>query len=404
MKVTIEPSRLCGTIQAPPSKSAAHRALIAAALAEGKSTIRGVALSDDICATIDCLRSLSIPIEIEGDEVTVTGRGIAGLDPIRPLDCRESGSTLRFLIPLCLLSGRRATLTGSERLLSRPLGVYENLFAAHGVLFERGARTLTVEGNLPIGDLTLSGEVSSQFVTGLLLALGATGKPARLHLSGKIESRSYIDLTLDAMRKFGVSARWEDERTLAVPIGGYRPTDLAVEGDYSGAAFFYALAGMGFPVSVTGLDPDSRQGDRVCVDLFRRLAEDCATISVADCPDLAPILMTFGAMRHGVILTDTRRLRIKESDRAVVMAKELQKCGAVVTVEENRVTVRGGDALHPPKTPLSGHNDHRVVMSLAVLLTAFGGTIEGAEAVKKSYPKFFDDLISVGAEVRFEND
>lgn len=396
MKVKILPGNARGIVQAPPSKSMAHRYLIAAALAKGESTIRGIAYSQDILATIDCLRALGVAVTASGDTVVVQGGG--SLMPCGALLCRESGSTLRFFLPLCLLSGTPATLKGSQRLMERPLTVYEQLCAEKDFSFTRNLDSITVCGRLQKGAYTLDGSVSSQFITGMLLALLSVEGESTLRLTGKVESRSYIDLTLSALHEFGFSADWAGEDELKVIGGSGTARDLAVEGDYSNAAFFEALNLLGGDVTVSGLRKTSLQGDRVYQDDFKALAEGAPTLSLANCPDLGPILFAVAAALNGGVFTDTARLKIKESDRGAAMAEELRKCGVRLILEENRIIVPGGQ-LTAPKDVLSGHNDHRIVMSMAVLATRIGGCISGAEAVAKSMPDFFDKLSALGIEV-----
>ena len=403
MTVRVMPGRARGVVRAPASKSVAHRYLIAAALASGESRLTGLTLSDDLLATCDGLRALGCGIRFEGTTAVVSGG--ADLRPHGELPCRECGTTLRLLLPLCLISGEAATLTGSEKLLSRPLGVYENLARERGFRFERGPCRVTVAGRFTPGTYRVPGDISSQFVSGLCYALSCLDGESTVSLTGAVESRSYIDLTLDALRAFGADGGWADDRTIRIAGGRtFRAGAHAVEGDESNAAFPLALAALGDPVEVSGRNPATRQGDRVAAAYFRQLRAGAATLSVADCPDLAPILFTVAALSHGGVFTDTARLRLKESDRGAAMAEELAKCGVAVTVEDNRITVAGGGAT-PPAVPLSGHNDHRIVMALAVLLTRLGGEIRGAEAVAKSYPAFFEDFAALGikTEKRQEN-
>ena len=395
MRVTIQAGTARGTVKAPPSKSMAHRYLIAAALAEGVSTVRGIEYSEDVLATLDCLRALGVDARKAGDTVTVKG----GLHhPKEPLLCRESGSTLRFFIPLCLLFDRPATLCGSARLMERPQTVYEMLCAEKHFSFTRKNNEITLCGRLECGDYTLDGGVSSQFITGLLFALVSLNGKSTLHLTGKVESRSYIDLTLSALRAFGFRAEWSAADTLSVEGGGGTAREIAVEGDWSNAAFFEALNLLGGAVQVEGLSTDSLQGDRICRPYFEALQKGAPTLSLADCPDLGPVLMAVAAACNGAELIHTARLKIKESDRGVAMAEELAKCGVRVTVEEDRILVPGGQ-LTSSQVPFSGHNDHRIVMSMAVICTGIGGTIEGAEAVAKSMPNFFEKLSSLNIEV-----
>ncbi len=396
MQVKIYPGIAQGTVKAPPSKSMAHRYLIAAALAEGKSVISGVEYSQDILATIDCLRALGVEIAINDDRVTVCRRG--KLEPCEELRCRESGSTLRFMLPLCLLGGKPAVLRGSDRLMERPLTVYEDLCRANDFTFDRSAAGILVSGSLQSGSYSIDGSVSSQFVTGLIFALLCCEGESQITLAGKVESRSYIDLTLSALREFGFAVDWAGEKVLRISGGKGKARNLPVEGDYSNAAFLDALNLLGGEVCLHGLKQESLQGDRVYRDYFEKLRGGIPTLSLADCPDLGPVLMAVAAAFYGARFTDTARLKIKESDRGAAMAQELQKCGVQVEVLENEIIVSGG-MLRPANEAFLGHNDHRIVMSMAVLCTRTGGLIKGAEAVNKSFPGFFERLMNLGIEV-----
>jgi len=395
MRAAIEPGRLRGTVQAPPSKSMAHRMLICAALAEGVSTVRPLEMSEDILATCDGLRALGAKIE--------GGDGFLRVAGCRPgeaksalIPCRESGSTLRFLLPLCLLSGQEMTLTGSGRLPERPLDVYETLCAERGFRLERIPGGITVQGRLEPGTYTVRGDLSSQFITGLAYALSLLEKDSEIRILPPIESESYLRMTLQAMEESGVQAERPEPEILRIPGGSrYSAGEKTVEGDWSNAAFFEALAAAGDEIRVEGLREDSLQGDKICREYFRRIREGRAAVDVADCPDLAPVLMAFAAMSGGARLTGTRRLRFKESDRGAVMAEELAKFGVSVRTEENEITV-GGETPKAPKEILRGHNDHRIVMALSVLCTRTGGTIDDAEAVRKSYPGYWDAFRALG--------
>lgn len=399
MKINISPSTLCGALKAPPSKSMAHRLLIAAGLSSGTSQIRGIADSEDVLATLDLLRALGARCQKSGDTVTLTG-----IDPRKAHitgipSCRECGSTLRFFIPLCLLSDGKSVLMGSERLFARPLDVYEKICREQNLFFQKNQTTLTLQGPLRAGDFVLRGDVSSQFISGLLFALPLCDGDSTIRLLPPVESRSYIDMTLDALATFGVQAAWSDELTLTVKGNQtYTACYAQVEGDYSNAAFFLALGALGMKVDVTDLPDKTRQGDRVCREYFRALSDGTPTLSVGDCPDLAPILMAVAAAKNGCVLTETRRLAIKESDRGAAMAEELAKLGVSVKLEDDRITVSGGQ-LRPPTESLFGHNDHRIVMSLATLCCLTGGTIAGAEAIRKSLPDYFTLMQSLGLEM-----
>ncbi len=399
MRVVIEKSVARGSLKAPPSKSMAHRLLIAAAYCSGVSRISGISSCEDVLATIDCLTALGAKIEYDGDFACVLGFDFTKSAPVAPLPCRESGSTLRFLIPTALLSGNECVFVGAKRLIERPHGVYEDLCRNKGFCFFSDGEKITVRGRLSAGEYYMRADVSSQFITGMLYALAAFPERSVIHLTTATESRSYIDLTLSALNTFGVKCGFSDERTLYVEGGGHTPCDIAVEGDYSGTAFIEALNLFGGEVKVSGLSEVSLQGDRAYREYFRQLDAGFTTLDIENCPDLGPILFTVAAAKHGARFTGTRRLKIKESDRAAVMAEELSKFGARLEVGDNEVTVYP-TPLHTPTEPLSGHNDHRVVMSLAVLSSVYGGEIVGFEAIKKSYPDFLRDIGELGIKVR----
>ena len=372
----------------------AHRLLICAGQAIGAQTVHGVAPSEDILATVDCLRALGVNCALRDGDARLTGYTLHCGEKGAVLPCRESGSTLRFFLPLCLF-GPPVTLTGSARLLARPLDVYRRLCQGQGIRFEKGETSVTVQGVLSPGEFRLPGDVSSQFVSGLLFMLPGLSGDSVIRLRPPVESRGYIDMTMAALRAYGVETRWLDRETIAVPgrqCFQFR-SEVTVEGDWSNAAPFLALG-----AGVTGLDPDSLQGDRVCAEYFDALRQGAATLDLSDCPDLGPLLFAFAAMHRGAVFTGTRRLRMKESDRCWAMYEELAKFGVEMRVEENAVTV--GSGLHAPTQDLDGHGDHRVVMALSVLCTMTGGTIRGAEAVRKSFPDFFERLGSLGVKVR----
>ena len=407
-----------GVLAAPPSKSMAHRAVLCAALADGESRLTGLAHSQDIDATLAAAAALGA--QVEAGESWARIAGAAPLQaPAAPVDCCESGSTLRFLIPLAALTGRPVAFTGRGRLMQRPQSVYQELFASQGLRFGQEGDTLTVAGPLRPGCFSLVGDVSSQFISGLLFALPLLDGDSRLCLKPPVESRSYIEMTRAAQSRFGVVSAWLDEYTLAVPGGqAYRPRDMAIEGDWSQAAFPAALGVLAGDVTVTGLEPGTLQGDAVILDILRRCggwaepvpggvrfqksALHGTKIDLADCPDLGPILMALGLLCEGeTVIANAGRLRLKESDRIAAMEQELRKLGGRIESDGGTVTVRRS-ALHAPAGPLWGHNDHRVVMSLTVLAAAAGlpVQIDGAEAVAKSWPGFFAAVRQLGVEVQ----
>ena len=399
MQVDILASKAFGCIKAPASKSMAHRLLICAALSEGKSVVSGISDSEDMLATLDCIRALGGDVEVDGDVVS-----ICGVDPLRTvpkfaLGCRESGSTLRFMLPIALLCGEYVELVASDALMKRPMGVFESLCKEHEYFYKQEKNSITIKGPLKSSEYTVVGNVSSQFISGLLFALPLLDSDSTLRILPPVESRSYIELTLSALREFGVDVSWTDENTLYIKGGQrYCAHDCTVEGDYSNAAFLDAFNLFGGNVNVLGLDENSIQGDKVYKEYFKLLENQTPTINIGNCPDLGPILFAVAAAKKGGTFTGTGRLRIKESDRAAAMAQELSKFGTHVVVKEDTVTITPKE-FHAPTEAIFGHNDHRIVMATSVLLTLTGGSITDAQAVRKSFPNFFDCLKKLNVSV-----
>lgn len=397
MIATFTPCRLAGTIQAPPSKSMAHRYLIGAALSGEICTLSGIDYSEDILASMDCLRALGAKITVDADRVTVDPGGFMQAEnPV--LECRESGSTLRFFIPLALCLGQPVTLRGSQRLLERPLGIYEELCKEKGFVFDKNNDTVTVCGKLQSGAYALRGDVSSQFITGLIFALVYLGEDAAIRILPPFESRSYIDLTISALKSFGANVAFADEYTIEIKRSRLHAYTGRIEGDYSNAAFLEAFHHIGSEVFVENLNPESLQGDRVYREYFLKISEGVPTLDISDCPDLGPVLFALAAMKNGAVFTGTDRLKAKESNRGMAMDEELRKLGGGLIVGNNTITVPKQE-LKYHGMPLSGHNDHRIVMAMSVILSKTGGRIDGAEAIRKSYPGFFEDIQRLGAEV-----
>ena len=394
MNIKIEKSRAEGTVKAPPAKSFIHRQLICAALSGGDCVIRSVCESDDVLATADCARSLGAVVTIK-DGTAYVKRGSEGSDS---LYCRQSGSTLRFFIPVCLMRDEKFTLYGSPRLMQRPLDVYEDLCCKQNLLFERYPDRIEVRGRLDLCDVTVSGAISSQFITGLMLAAPLSGKNCVIRVKPPFVSRPYVDITAIVMAQFGVHAE-ADGNTVKIKGGQkYIAADVTAEGDWSGAAFLYALGTVNGDVSVTGLSEQSAQGDRIIVKQLEALKSGYAEIDISDCPDNAPVLMACAAALHGATLHGTSRLKIKESDRGAAMAAELSKFGVKTEIYGDSIRIFSG--IKKPKEEIYGHDDHRIVMACSVLLSLTGGTVCGAEAVNKSYPGFFDDISSLGIKIK----
>ncbi len=337
MILGIEKGVAVGKITAPTSKSMAHRLLIAAAMCQGqRSVIRGIDPCEDILATIDCLRAMGVTIEYKRRTATVVGIDFTKASPCGTLNCRESGSTLRFLIPIAWLSGKEITFVGSKRLLERSQSVYEQIAKDYGLTFDKGEDSITVKGPLAAGEYFINGNISSQFITGLLLALSALSGDSRIIVNTDIESEPYVDLTMAAMAEFKVRVYREEQASFFI-FGGqeYRGTEKRVEGDWSNAAFLDALNSLGGRVSLSGLKKRSLQGDRIYPKHFEAINKGFAEIDISDCPDLGPILFTLAAVNSGARFVGTKRLRDKESDRVIAMKDELKKFGAKLIVEEN---------------------------------------------------------------------
>lgn len=399
MKVKILPSKTSGEVSAPPSKSFAHRYLIGSVLSRGKCVIKNIADSDDISATLSCIEQLGGSVTKVGNIVTVIPTNEKQIENA-VFDCKESGSTLRFFIPVVLATGaKNCTFLGSERLLARGIKEYEKLFENSDVKIKSDEKSIEVNGTLSAGNYEISGEVSSQYTTGMLFALSRLTGKSTLKITGNAESRAYVDMTIKVLKDFGADITETEKNFFEINgKGRLSPGEFTVEGDWSNAAFLIALSRLVGTISVSGLNENSVQGDRFCTAAFDALDGENAEIDLKDCPDLAPILFSYAAYKNGGKFINTRRLRVKESDRANVMAEELKKFGANVKVYENSVEIEKTQ-LKPPIVPLCGHNDHRIVMALSVLAAVFGAEIDGAEAVNKSYPDFFRVIKKAGVNV-----
>ena len=399
MKVKILPSKTSGEVSAPPSKSFAHRYLIGSVLSCGKCVIKNIADSDDISATLSCIEQLGGSVTKDGNIVTVIPTNEKQIENA-VFDCKESGSTLRFFIPVVLATGaKNCTFLGSERLLARGIKEYEKLFENSDVKIKSDEKSIEVNGTLSAGNYEISGEVSSQYTTGMLFALSVLDGKSTLKITGNAESRAYVDMTIKVLKDFGADITETEKNFFEINgKGRLSPGEFTVEGDWSNVAFLIALSRLVGTISVSGLNENSVQGDRSCTAAFDALDGENAEIDLKDCPDLAPILFSYAAYKNGGKFINTRRLRVKESDRANVMAEELKKFGANVKVYENSVEIEKTQ-LKPPIVPLCGHNDHRIVMALSVLAAVFGAEIDGAEAVNKSYPDFFRVIKKAGVNV-----
>ncbi len=413
MNVTIIPSKLKGTVKIPASKSMAHRMLIAAALGSGGSFISNVTDSADINATSSVLSAFGADINSTLDCYRI--KGIFSddndyEDTGAPADCCESGSTLRFLIPVAAALGRKTVFTGRGKLPERPITPYLRELPKHGVTFGyNGTMPFTVSGKLDAGVYELEGDISSQFITGLLMALPLCEGDSEIRLISVLQSKPYVDLTLEVLKMSGIKVKESLENglyTYRVPGSQkYGRLSAEVEGDYSQAAFFCVANALGCSVKMKGLKEDSAQGDKAITEIVRRFEADRSpfTIDVADIPDLVPILTVLGCFTDGVSrIVNAARLRIKESDRLEAISAALNAIGGHVEADADSL------AIYPVKGFTGGtvdpRNDHRIAMAAAIASVRSSApvTITGAEAVNKSYPSFFDDLSELGAEVRYK--
>ena len=393
MKRRVEKSVAKGEIYAPPSKSYAHRLLISSALAQGVSRIEGISESADMTATLECIKALGASFEKTGNTVSVNG-GIKPACKERIFNCFESGSTLRFFIPIALLTGDVCVFCGTERLMSRGIEVYEEIFKGQNIECIRGKDKITLSGKLKPNVFNIPGNISSQFISGLLFALPMLNGDSVINITTELESRAYVDITIESLKLFGIEIVRGNNTFYIRGNQKYKCTDCVVEGDYSNAAFLDGFNLFGGDVSVLGLNGNSFQGDKIYKEYFSLLKDGAPKLDISNCPDLGPVLFAIAALKNGGEFTGTRRLRIKESDRAKAMAQELSKLGVEVAVFENSVTVSKG--AKAPKEPLFGHNDHRIVMALTLALSVIGGEIDGCEAVSKSYPDFFEEIAKLG--------
>ena len=400
MRATFKSFRLCGNVDAPPSKSMVHRYLICAALSGEKCRIYGVDFSEDILASIDCLRELGVKIVIENDTIIIDPKGFMKDLKSPVLECRESGSTLRFFIPLALCLGQDVDFKGSERLFERPLTVYEEICKEQHFAFTKGRESLTLNGNLKSSSYKVRGDISSQFITGLIFALVYLGEESSIEIIPPFESRSYVKLTISALKSFGADVEFTDDYHIVIRKAKMQSYEGRIEGDYSNAAFLDAFNYVGSDIKLSNLNPESLQGDRVYKEYFEKLDTGTPTLDISDCPDLGPVLIALAALKHGATFTGTDRLKIKESDRGAAMQEELKKLGGELVFAPDSIRVPKQKLAYKDKA-LWGNNDHRIVMAMSLILSVTGGVMEGTEAVRKSYPDFFEELHKLGANIEF---
>jgi len=398
--IEIKKSKASGKVIVPPSKSYAHRLLIVAALTNKKCCVTNIELSNDINATINCLETLGKKVTFDNNKVIVeTLKNFNELDDVLIFNCLESGSTLRFFIPLALTLGKTVIFKGTEKLISRGISVYEEICAKQNIKVIMEQNQITFNGLLKPDTFNIPGNISSQFITGLLFALPLLDSDSYVNITTNLESDNYVDITLDVLRLSGIEIVNIDNRYIIKGSQEYQVSNFIVEGDYSNAAFLDALNYLDGNVELIGLKENSIQGDKIYKKYFKLLSCGYTEIDLQNAIDLGPILFVMASIFHGAHFINTKRLKIKESNRINDFALELNKFGINVEEYDNEVIIKKQE-LQKPTEILTGHNDHRIVMSLSVLLTLTGGYIKDEDAVKKSYPRFFEDLKQIGIEVR----
>lgn len=422
----IKPQKLQGKVAIPPSKSVSHRALICAAFASGTSTISNVILSDDILVTISGLRALGAKISYKHEcadryIITVTGPlgSVAGNSNI---DCMESGSSIRFLIPIAAAVGATATFKGRGRLTARPLDIYYDIFEQKNIEYTttNGILPLTVKGRLPAGEYQLPGNVSSQFITGLLYALSLLEQDSKIILTTPLHSVGYVDLTLQAMAEFGVNIINNNYQEFIIKGNQqYKSRKYRVEGDFSQAAFWLVAGALGNDVICTDLNKHSLQADKAIIDIITDMGGEIlwlndtsvtckpskthgATIDVQDCPDIVPVLAVLAALSCGETnIINAERLRIKESDRLLAITTELTKLGADIKEVGDTLSIKGIDKF-VGNAKLSAWQDHRIAMSVAIAATRSTevNILDNPDCVSKSYPAFWQDYQALGGKIQ----
>ncbi len=407
MQIKFTSDRLSGDVYVPSSKSLTHRYLIAAALSGG-CTVRNVSFSEDIYATIRCLKALGLNCSTDEQNGTVCVE--KGEKPCGEalFDCGESGSTLRFFLPIALqLCEQGAKFIGAGRLLARPQQPYYDIFDQKGIAYAADEQKITVSGKMESGVYYLSGAVSSQFVTGLLFALSlCEGGESRIVITDELQSRAYVDMTVAAMQAFGVNVINHEYKEFVIPGGQqYQAADVSVEADYSQAAFFLTAAYFGHTVHVKGLNADSLQGDKAIVSILEQMKKPGeVTVDIGEIPDLAPIIAVAASVRSGVThIVNGLRLRYKESDRIVSTVTELKKLGADIKELPDGMEIVGKEKLGiGDVVTCDSWNDHRIAMAVAIaaLQCSDPVTLNGAEAVSKSYPHFWETYRSLGGMVK----
>ncbi len=421
MNVTINPKNLVGDVIIPPSKSLSHRAIIAACLSEGRSEISNVLYSDDIIATLDAMEAMGAKIERLEDKLIIDGSKVKRIDNV--IDAHESGSTIRFLIPIALTINEPITFIGRNHLVKRPLDIYTKIFDEQGIKYfkETNELPLYVEGAIKSGVYEIRGDISSQFITGLLYALPLLEGDSKLVITTNLESKGYVDLTIDILKMFNIEIINYDYKEFTIKGNQvYKPFNYTIEGDYSQVAFWLVAQTLGADLNLLNMREDSYQGDKKIIEDINALGGDVkfinglikasasntkgAVIDFSESPDLGPALTVLASLSEGESrFINASRLRIKECDRITCMRVELEKMGAKITEEPDKMIITGVKSLKG-NVVLDAHNDHRIAMALSIASLKANGPIKimGADCVKKSYPHFYKVFESLKGDLTYE--
>lgn len=416
--VKITPGKLKGEVKIPPSKSMAHRAVICASLSKGKSKITNIEYSDDIIATINAMKTLGSEIEIFDDYLEIDGSKVFSKN-VGEIDCNESGSTLRFMVPLAIVKEAEMRFIGKGNLGKRPLTTYYEIFDRQGIeySYREGELDLKVKGSIKGEEFKIRGDISSQFISGLLFALPLIKEDSRITITTNLESKGYIDLTLSMLDYYGINVVNNDYKEFIIKGNQqYTPKDYKVEGDFSQSAFFLVADALGSDILVKDLNMDSLQGDKEVIEIVERMGGKIISkedgikvktkeltptiIDAAQCPDIIPVLTVLASLTTGITkVINAERLRIKECDRLKAITTELNKLGASVTELENSLLIEGVESL--TGGTVSSWDDHRIAMTLAIAATCAKDEviIENPSCVKKSYPSFWRDYKLLGGKV-----
>ncbi|MCK5731975.1 MAG: 3-phosphoshikimate 1-carboxyvinyltransferase [Tenericutes bacterium] len=415
MKVEVYPSKVSGEIIPPSSKSFLHRSIICAALSNGVTKINNVIYSEDVVATIEVFESIGVAIERSANNLVISSGGRSSFNINNPINCNESGSTIRFLIPI-LSNNKKVSFTGKTSLLSRPMSIYEDIFLNQGLLFKNDNTSIVTEGEIKPGNFSVQGDISSQFISGLLFILPLLNGDSSIEIIGTFESSNYVDMTISILRNFSIIVEQNENTFFVKGNQTFVPTEIISENDFSQLAFYAVLGTINNDIRINNINFDSFQPDRRIIDvvqsargivekgsnyaIFKHSETQGFTFDVGQSPDIAPILAVLAVFSVGKTrLINAKRLVMKESNRLLTTYKSLKKLGANIIMGDDYLEIVGTQKLQG--NLCDSFNDHRIAMTLAIAATVSESkiTIDNAEAINKSYPNFYEDLKSLGVKI-----